>query len=147
MEYLIDLNATNAAIRAGYSKKTAQVQSSRLLSNVMVKREIDKAKKKRAERTEITQDYVTKMLVDTVERCSQARPVIDAKGDPVMVETPDGLVSPAYTFDATNVIRGADLLGKHIGYFKEDNNQKGLLGDLPRSTVKAIMERLRGIPG
>ena len=35
-EYLIDLNATQAAIRAGYSAKTAQTQSSRLLSNVMV---------------------------------------------------------------------------------------------------------------
>ena len=35
-EYLIDLNATQAAIRAGYSPKTAQEQSSRLLSNVMV---------------------------------------------------------------------------------------------------------------
>ena len=36
-EYLIDLNATQAAIRAGYSPKTAQSQSSRLLSNVMVR--------------------------------------------------------------------------------------------------------------
>lgn len=36
-EYLIDLNATQAAIRAGYSPKTAQEQSSRLLSHVMVK--------------------------------------------------------------------------------------------------------------
>ena len=36
-EYMIDLNATQAAIRAGYSPKTAQEQSARLLSNVMVK--------------------------------------------------------------------------------------------------------------
>ncbi|MGE9266402.1 terminase small subunit, partial [Escherichia coli] len=35
-EYLIDLNGTQAAIRAGYSAKTAQEQSSRLLSNVMI---------------------------------------------------------------------------------------------------------------
>jgi hypothetical protein len=35
-EYLVDLNATQAAIRAGYSPRTAQEQSSRLLSNVMV---------------------------------------------------------------------------------------------------------------
>ena len=35
-EYMIDLNATQAAIRAGYSPKTAQEQSARLLSNVMV---------------------------------------------------------------------------------------------------------------
>ena len=36
-EYLIDLNATQAAIRAGYSAKTAQQQGSRLLRNVVVK--------------------------------------------------------------------------------------------------------------
>lgn len=36
-EYLIDLNATQAAIRAGYSPKTAEQQGSRLLSNVKVK--------------------------------------------------------------------------------------------------------------
>jgi len=36
-EYLVDLNATQAAIRAGYSRKTAQQQGSRLLTNVVVK--------------------------------------------------------------------------------------------------------------
>lgn len=41
-EYLIDLNATQAAIRAGYSHRTAQEQSARLLSNVMVRAEISK---------------------------------------------------------------------------------------------------------
>ena len=40
-EYLVDLNATQAAIRAGYSRKTAQQQGSRLLTNVVVKRAID----------------------------------------------------------------------------------------------------------
>ena len=39
-EYLIDLNATQAAIRAGYSAKTAQQQGSRLLRNVVVKQTI-----------------------------------------------------------------------------------------------------------
>jgi phage terminase small subunit len=39
-EYLVDFNATQAAIRAGYSEKTAQAQSSRLLSNVIVSDEI-----------------------------------------------------------------------------------------------------------
>jgi len=53
-EYLIDLNATQAAIRAGYSAKTAQEQSSRLLSKVIIKAAIDdrlKAAQKRAETT------------------------------------------------------------------------------------------------
>ncbi|WP_093231797.1 terminase small subunit [Thermoflavimicrobium dichotomicum] len=50
-EYLIDLNATQAAIRAGYSKKTAEAIASRLLRNVKVQTAIQQAKKERSERT------------------------------------------------------------------------------------------------
>ena len=57
-EYLIDFNATQAAIRAGYSKRTAQEQSSRLLSNVMVSAAIGAARKRQQERTQITADAV-----------------------------------------------------------------------------------------
>ena len=57
-EYLIDLNATQAAIRAGYSPKTAQEQASRLLSNVMVAEAIQLRKQERQDRTEITADVV-----------------------------------------------------------------------------------------
>mgnify|MGYP003637053091 CR=1 FL=1 len=57
-EYLIDLNATQAAMRAGYSKKTAEQQGSRLLTNVKVASAIAAAQAKRAGRTEITQDRV-----------------------------------------------------------------------------------------
>lgn len=61
-EYLIDLNATQAAIRAGYSQKTAQEQSARLLSNVMVQTELQQAMRRREVRTEITQDKVLREL-------------------------------------------------------------------------------------
>lgn len=57
-EYLIDLNAKQAAIRAGYSPRTAEQQGSRLLSNAKVAAAIAEAKAKRSERTEITQDRV-----------------------------------------------------------------------------------------
>lgn len=57
-EYLVDLNATQAAIRAGYSQKTAHSQGPRLLENVEVKAALDKARKALSERTEITQDQV-----------------------------------------------------------------------------------------
>lgn len=46
-EYAIDFNATQAAIRAGYSKKTAQPQSSRLLSNVIISKCIRDIKRER----------------------------------------------------------------------------------------------------
>lgn len=61
-EYLVDLNATQAAIRAGYSAKTANEQGARLLANVSVAEEISERKKKRQERTEITQDRVLQEL-------------------------------------------------------------------------------------
>lgn len=61
-EYLVDLNATQAAIRAGYSAKTAQEQSSRLLSNVIVEAAIAKAQAKRAEKTGINAEWVLTRL-------------------------------------------------------------------------------------
>lgn len=57
-EYLIDLNATQAAIRAGYSKKNADKIGSELLGKTRVSKEIQKAMQRRSERTEITQDDV-----------------------------------------------------------------------------------------
>lgn len=57
-EYLIDLNATQAAIRAGYSQKTAQEQGARLLSKVMVQAALSERMNERVRRTEITQDRV-----------------------------------------------------------------------------------------
>lgn len=59
-EYLVDLNATQAAIRAGYAPKAAQEQASRLLSNAIVRAEVDKGIEARAARTEITVDKVLK---------------------------------------------------------------------------------------
>ncbi|MFA7327353.1 MAG: terminase small subunit [Candidatus Kapaibacterium sp.] len=61
-EYLIDLNATQAAIRAGYSAKTAEQQGPRLLGNVGVSAAIEAAVKDREKRTEITQDKVLREL-------------------------------------------------------------------------------------
>jgi phage terminase small subunit len=61
-EYLTDLNGTQAAIRAGYSAKTAQEQGSRLLSNVMVAAAIEAAQEARAHRTGVTADRVVAEL-------------------------------------------------------------------------------------
>jgi phage terminase small subunit len=61
-EYLIDLNATKAAERAGYSAKTANEQGARLLANVSVRSAIEDAKAARSERTHITQDRVLQEL-------------------------------------------------------------------------------------
>jgi len=61
-EYLIDLNGTQAAIRAGYSPKTANEQAARLLANVSVAAEVAKRSRKHAERAEITAQDVLQGL-------------------------------------------------------------------------------------
>lgn len=127
-EYLIDLNATQAAIRAGYSKKTAQEQGHQLLRKTSVKAAIDAAMAERSERTGITQDYVLNVIKETVERCSQAKPVLNKKGEPVFVETPDGQLQPAYQFESFAVLKGAELLGKHLGMFTDKMELSGKNG-------------------
>ena len=66
-EYLIDLNATQAAIRAGYSVKTAQEQSSRLLSNVIIQNAVQSARNAMSERALVTQEMVVKGLLKEAE--------------------------------------------------------------------------------
>ena len=61
-EYLIDLNATQAAIRSGYSERGATVRGSELLANRKVQESIQKAMAARELRTEITQDRVLQEL-------------------------------------------------------------------------------------
>ncbi len=117
-EYLIDLNATQAAIRAGYSAKTANEQGSRLLANVSVAAAIQAAIKKRAERTQVDADYVLRTIVDTIERCKQAEPVRDR----------DGEATGEYKFDAGAVLKGAELLGKHLKLFTDKTELTGANG-------------------
>ena len=57
-EYLVDLNATQAAIRAGYSKRTAYRIASELLQKTSVSEALQTAMRERAKRTEITADRV-----------------------------------------------------------------------------------------
>jgi len=63
-EYAIDKNGTQAAIRAGYSKKTANEQAARLLANVSIAEAVNAAEKKHAETCGITIETITKMLLE-----------------------------------------------------------------------------------
>ena len=116
-EYLVDLNATQAAIRAGYSPDTARAIGCENLTKPDIAQAIAEAKRAVSERTEITQDWVLKNLKFVAERCMQATPVLDKKGKPVMIETEDGALSPAYVFDSSGANRSLELLGKHTGLF------------------------------
>jgi phage terminase small subunit len=65
-EYIKDFNGTQAAIRAGYSEKTAQEQSSRLLSTVIVQTEIARLMEDRSKRTQIDSDWALQRLARDV---------------------------------------------------------------------------------
>lgn len=67
-EYLVDSNATQAAIRAGYSAKTAEQQGSRLLSNVKVRAHVNGLQAKVSERVELTVAGVTTKLLGLSEK-------------------------------------------------------------------------------
>jgi phage terminase small subunit len=118
-EFIIDLNGTQAAIRSGYSAKTAGQAASRLLKDVKITAAIQEAMNKRASRVEIDADYVLGTIVSTIERCKQAEPVMDKAGNHLTTETEDGGEALAYRFDASGVLKGAELLGKHLKLFTD----------------------------
>ena len=111
-EFLVDLNATQAAIRAGYSRRTAYSIGQRLLKNVEVKEAINSAMKEREARTEITADYVLTNLREIVDRCMQKQPVF-TKGE----QATDEQGRAIWTFNARDAIKALELLGKNLGLF------------------------------
>lgn len=130
-EYLVDLNATQAAIRAGYSAKTADVQASRLLGNVQVAAAVQAGMDKRAEAVDVNATYVLKGIVRVIERCEQAEPVLDKEGN----ETGE------YTFQAGAALKGYELLGKHLKLFT-DKIEIDVGGELAER-MKEARERTR----
>lgn len=77
-EYLIDLNATQAALRAGYSRKTVEQQGPRLLGNVGVAAAIQRQQQRKVEKTSLTADKV----LDELRRLafSDVRQLFDKDG-------------------------------------------------------------------
>jgi len=117
-EYLIDLNATKAAIRAGYSEKTAGSVGGENLKKPEIAAAIQASMNQRTERTQVDADYVLRTIVDTIERCKQAEPVRDR----------DGEATGEYKFDAGAVLKGAELLGKHLKLFTDKTELTGAGG-------------------
>ena len=117
-EYMIDLNATQAAIRAGYSPRTAEVQGPRLLGNVRVSAAIAELKEARSERLQIDADWVLRRAVEVYRRVTQEiRPALDRNGQQLY----DDGGSPLYKFDAAAALRALELVGRHVevGAFEE----------------------------
>lgn len=126
-EYLKDMNATQAAIRSGYSADSAAQQGERLLRNADVAAEVAKAIGARSDRVQVDQDWVLSRLVQVAERCMQAEPVTDREGEP----------TGEYRFEAAGANRALELVGKHLGMFTEKLDVK------LQSDIAARLEGLR----
>ena len=99
-EYLIDLNATQACIRAGYSKKTAKVIGSQNLSKLNIQEEITKLMKKREDKVELTAEKVLKDIERVREKAEDS--------------------------DQYNVsLKASELQGKHLAMFTEKQKIEG----------------------
>lgn len=144
-EYLIDLNATQAAIRAGYSKKTAEQIGYENLRKPEIAAAIEAKRLKVAEKAELSVGWVLDRLRTVAERCMQAEPVLDKRGEPVLVETPTGELAPAYTFQAAPANRSLELLGKHLGMFPDKVEHTGANGGPIQTEELGDTDRARRI--
>lgn len=119
-EYLVDLNATAAARRAGYSARSAETEGSRLLGNAEVAAAIAAAKEARAVATGITTASVLERLDEVANRCMQRVPVmVFNREERRMEQEVDGDGNHVWTFDSAGACRALELLGKHTGAWKE----------------------------
>lgn len=116
-EYLIDLNATQAAIRAGYSESSAQQIGAENLLKPVISEFIKLKQQELSESTKITTEWVIKRLKEISDRCMTAEPVL-------VWEDGEKVPSGEFTFDSAGANRATELLGKHLGAFEADNKQK-----------------------
>lgn len=132
-EYLIDLNATQAAIRAGYSAKTADQQGSRMLANVKVQQAIAERMAERSKRTGVNQDRVVLELAKIA--FVRMTDVVDSNGRIRSDAAPDDLscIESIKYKESDNEYGGSverevkigsklkalELLGKHLGMWND----------------------------
>jgi len=149
-EYLIDLNATQAAIRAGYSPDTAEQQGSRLLlMNVEVMAAVRAAKAERSERTKVDADWLLLRLTEEAEAdlsdlYDEAGALLPVKQWPLIwrrglvagieaVEERDekgNVVGIVQKVKLSDRLKRIELIGKHVdvGAFEDRVKHTGSMG-------------------
>lgn len=142
-EYLIDLNATQAAVRAGYSAKTANEQGAQLLANLSVRARIDAALAEQSKRTGVTADRVVRELARVAFANSQdvvnyddATVKPDAARDDtaavasVRVKTIPTKDGPGVEREVKlhDKLKALELLGRRLGLFTDNVNLNGDVG-------------------
>lgn len=133
-EYLIDLNATQAAIRAGYSVRTAEQQGHQLLKKTSVSEAISKAMAERSKRTGVNQDRVINELskiafvkiTDVLNDDAEINPY--ASDDDLaciesikikQIPTKSGDMGIEREVKLASKIKALELLGKHLGMWTD----------------------------
>ena len=172
-EYLIDLNATQAAIRAGYSKKTAEVIGYENLRKPQITEAICKAKKKISQKLEITAERVLlerarlayqnkKDLYNEDGTLKQIHELDDDTAAAIhgvkigsrIVKDDDGnekletFIKSVKTYDKD---KSLTALEKYLGLYEKDNEQKGeanlkTAGEFMAELLKAVNGSSLGLP-
>lgn len=127
-EYLIDINATQAAIRAGYSKKTARKIGQENLTKPDIKQYISRRMAEKESALIANQDEVLKYLTSVMRGKSQSTEiVVEGLGDGVS-EAREIQKSPS----EKDKLRAAELLGKRYGMFKDKVEVSGLQEEMSK---------------
>lgn len=113
-EYMKGISAREAAVRAGYSAKTASEQGYQLLQKTSVKAELDRRRKIMEEKTDYTVQKWRDELLEIRETLSEKIPVYQNEDGEVIM----GLK------DAPSLLKAYDMLGKHLGAYSKDNESK-----------------------
>lgn len=148
-EYLVDLNATAAAKRAGYSEKSAARIAVELLNKTQVSEAIKKAIDKRQSRTEITQDRVLQELASigfakgTDYASIVSGVVLVHDSDQLTEQQKAAIVSIKQTKEGVEIkladkYKALELLAKHLGLLTEKVGYEDEMEDDP--LTKSIKE-------
>ena len=166
-EYLVDLNATQAAIRAGYSKKTANFLGMENLRRPHVAAAIKMAMDERSQRTKITQDDVLRSWFAIAT--ADIRDVVEWKMGALGSEEQEAILPTLRARDSADLppnissaiadvsmsrdgtirvkmhdkMRALDSLARHLGMFEKDNEQ---VGKAAAGTVAALIEQAQKTP-
>ena len=157
-EYLIDLNATQAAIRAGYSPDTAKSIGSENLTKPDLQVRIAKAMAERSKRTGVNADRVVMELAkiafvnagDVIDAETATLKPDAAKEDTAAIQSvkvktfgEDGLEREIKMADK---LKALELLGKHLGMFKDKVELSGTL-ETEKNKLDDLIKQMRGGDG
>lgn len=136
-EYLIDLNATQAAIRAGYNQKAAYATGAENLRKPQIMKVIKERLSKLSEKAEYDATKWRKELIQLKDQFMRQRVVVNDKGEPI--KGADGNLIHVCS-DPDRAIKVLELLGKHMGLFIEKKQVDVTLSDRSDWLAEALKD-------